>query len=237
MFTSAKDIMKIIWNGLKEIKKNCSEYCEKDARKIYEETLERVKDELSGPEPEEIRKERLVRNRWEKMRADRKIAAVSILTILASQASVQAEYAQKDNYPFFGYEFISAYTVTWNSGCMTSLYTDQYTYTGGAHGSTIRTSDTWDFSSGRYLTLADFYPHNPSYREGIYRNLEQQVKEREKESSSTYFDDYSSLIRSTFKPENFFVTPKGIVIYFQQYDIAPYSTGIPEFLIPFKRNR
>lgn len=66
MFTSAKDIMKIIWNGLKEIKKNCSEYCEKDARKIYEETLERVKDELSGPEPEEIRKERLVRNRWEK---------------------------------------------------------------------------------------------------------------------------------------------------------------------------
>ena len=120
---------------------------------------------------------------------------------------------------------------------MTSLYTDQYTYTGGAHGSTIRTSDTWDFSSGRYLTLADFYPHNPSYREGIYRNLEQQVKEREKESSSTYFDDYSSLIRSTFKPENFFVTPNGIVIYFQQYDIAPYSTGIPEFLIPFKRNR
>ena len=158
-------------------------------------------------------------------------------TVLASQASVQAEYAKKDNYPFFGYEFISAYTVTWNSGCMTSLYTDQYTYTGGAHGSTIRTSDTWDFSSGRYLTLADFYPHNPSYREGIYRNLEQQVKEREKESSSTYFDDYSSLIRSTFKPENFFVTPNGIVIYFQQYDIAPYSTGIPEFLIPFKRNR
>ena len=84
MFTSAKDIMKMIWNGLKEIKKNCYEYCEKDARKIYEETLERVKDELSGPEPEEIRKERLVRNRWEKMRADRKIAAVSILTILAS---------------------------------------------------------------------------------------------------------------------------------------------------------
>ena len=84
MFTSAKDIMKIIWNGLTESEKNCSEYCEKDARKIYEETLERVKDELSGPEPEEIRKERLVRNRWEKMRADRKIAAVSILTILAS---------------------------------------------------------------------------------------------------------------------------------------------------------
>ena len=42
MFTSAKDIMKIIWNGLREIKKNCSDYYEKDARKIYEETLNGV---------------------------------------------------------------------------------------------------------------------------------------------------------------------------------------------------
>ena len=24
-----------------------------------------------------------------------------------------------------------------------------------------------------------------------------------------------------------------IVIYYQQYDIAPYSSGIPEFLLPF----
>ena len=84
MFTSAKDIMKIIWNGLREIKKNCSDYYEKDARKIYEETLNGVKAELSGPEPEEKRKERLVRNRWEKMRVERKIAVVSILTILVS---------------------------------------------------------------------------------------------------------------------------------------------------------
>lgn len=157
-------------------------------------------------------------------------------TVLASQASVQAEYAKKDSYPFFAYEFISAYTVTWNCGCMTSLYTDQYTYTGGAHGSTIRTSDTWDFNSGSYLTLADFYPHNRSYRESIMKNLEQQVNEREKNSPSTYFSDYPALIRSTFKPESFFVTPQGLVIFFQQYDIAPYSTGIPEFLIRFKKN-
>ena len=82
MFTSAKDIMKIIWNGLREIKKNCSDYYDKDARKIYEETLNGVKEELSGPEPEEKRKDRLVKNRWEKMRVERKIAVVSILTIL-----------------------------------------------------------------------------------------------------------------------------------------------------------
>ena len=84
MFTSAKDIMKIIWKGLKEIKKNCSEYYEKDARKVYEETFSRVMTELSGLEPEEKRKECRVSNRWEMMRLERKIAVTSILTILVS---------------------------------------------------------------------------------------------------------------------------------------------------------
>lgn len=155
-------------------------------------------------------------------------------TVLFSQASVQAEYAKKDKIPFFEYEFISAYTITWNSGCFTSLYTDQYTYTGGAHGSTLRTSDTWDFNSGRYIPLAEFYPHNRAYLKSIKDNLESQIKDREKEAPASYFDDYASLLQTSFRPENYYVTPQGITIYFQQYDIAPYSTGIPEFLLPFQ---
>ncbi|WP_373263273.1 hypothetical protein [Hungatella hathewayi] len=84
MFTSAKDITKIVWNGLKEIKKNSAEYCEKDAGRIYKETLSIVKTELSGLEPEEKRKECIVKNRWEKMRIDRKIVVISILTFVLS---------------------------------------------------------------------------------------------------------------------------------------------------------
>ena len=47
------------------------------------------------------------------------------------------------------------------------------------------------------------------------------------------FDDYPELLRSTFQAGNFYLTPEGIVIYYQQYDIAPYSSGITEFLLPF----
>ncbi|MFU2363539.1 MAG: RsiV family protein, partial [Clostridiales bacterium] len=35
----------------------------------------------------------------------------------------------------------------------------------------------------------------------------------------------------TINFDSYYLTPKGIVIYFQQYDIAPYSSGLPEFLI------
>ena len=158
-------------------------------------------------------------------------------TVLASQASVQAEYAQKDNYPFFGYEFISAYTVTWNSGCMTSLYTDQYTYTGGAHGSTIRTSDTWDFSSGRQLHLDDISPLTPAALTGLQTAIEQQIAERLKESPGAYFEDYPYLLRNYFNQSQFFLRPGQIVIYYQQYEIAPYATGVPEFSFPRPYNQ
>ncbi|MFV0239920.1 MAG: RsiV family protein [Lacrimispora sphenoides] len=37
-----------------------------------------------------------------------------------------------------------------------------------------------------------------------------------------------------FNINGFFIKPSGIVIYYQQYDIAPYVRGIPEFLFPFQ---
>lgn len=158
-------------------------------------------------------------------------------TTLSSQALMQAEHAKKEGFPFFEYEFLSGFTVTYDADCFVSLYTDQYLYTGGAHGTTQRTSETWDFSSGKRLSLSDFYPNSPSYQERILKNLQRQVSEREKRAPYTYFDDYASLLRSTFNPESFYMTPKGIVIYYQQYDIAPYSTGLPEFLLPFRKRK
>ena len=51
-------------------------------------------------------------------------------------------------------------------------------------------------------------------------------------NGATYFDDYAKLIQNTFNPDSFYLFPGGVVIYFQQYDIAPYATGLPEFVLP-----
>ena len=117
-------------------------------------------------------------------------------------------------------------------GCLTSLYTEQYSYMGGAHGSTVRQSDTWDFTTGNKVQLGDFYPHDRLFREKIQRWIEQQVSIRLKTEPATYFDDYAKLIQNTFNPDSFYLSPGGVVIYFQQYDIAPYATGLPEFVLP-----
>ena len=73
------------------------------------------------------------------------------------------------------YGFTSDYEVTFNSGCITSLYTDESAYMGGAHGSVTRSSDTWDFASGKRLQLGDFYPGQPFFSQGIIQQIENQA--------------------------------------------------------------
>lgn len=154
-------------------------------------------------------------------------------TELYPQAVDALKYSQNKNFPFFPYEFDIRYEVTYNTDCISSLYLDQYVFTGGAHGSTLRTSQTWNFETGRQLQLEDFFPHNTGLIQDIQSWIGYEIGERLKSEPSTYFEDYQKLLRSNFNPENFYLTPGGIMLYYQQYDIAPYSSGMPEFLLPF----
>lgn len=152
-------------------------------------------------------------------------------TVLFPQAADNAKFIPRNEPPFISYEFLSEYQAAYNKDCIVSLYTDRYEFMGGAHGSTTRQSETWNFKTCARLKLEQFFPHDPSFPENIFREIESQISVRQKETPSSYFDDYAVLLRKNFHPENFYLSGSGIVIYYQQYDIAPYSTGIPEFLL------
>ena len=153
-------------------------------------------------------------------------------SVLYPQAAESARYIQKNDPPFLYYEFLMTYKITFNSGCITSLYIEQYTYMGGAHGSTTRMSDTWDFTTGRHIQLTDLYAYDPDLKDKLLMWIEYQISKLLKASPASFFDDYTMLVRNTFNPNSFYLVPHGIVIYFQQYDIAPYAAGLPEFLLP-----
>ena len=140
--------------------------------------------------------------------------------------------SQANNYPFHGYSAYMEYTITYNENCFLSLYFDRYEFTGGAHGSTIRSSDTWELCHGTILPLSSFFKPGTDYRSLLIDEMTRQaevIQQRE----DIYFDDYKELIISNFNENSFYLSPSGITIYYQQYDIAPYSTGIVEFTIPY----
>ena len=158
-------------------------------------------------------------------------------TVLYPQAVESARYITSNHPPFNRYTLDMNYQITYNSGCITSLYMDTYTYMGGAHQELERISDTWDFSTGKQLHLDDISALTPAALNGLQTSVERQIAERLKESPGSYFEDYPYLLRNKFNQNHFFLRPGYIVIYYQQYEIAPYATGVPEFSFPRPYNQ
>lgn len=159
-----------------------------------------------------------------------KISEEYCRTVLYQSAQDNAQDSGEN--PFNAYEFIVDFTVTYNQCCILSLYMDTYTYTGGAHGNTIRKSNTWDLETGTLMQLGDVYTLTPESLLNLQESIQQQIAERLQENPGIYFDTYRFLLIDTFNANSFYLLPSHGIIYYQQYDIAPYSTGIPEFSFP-----
>lgn len=154
-----------------------------------------------------------------------------VKTDLYQNAKELYEYNMANGYPIMVYEVISEYTITYNQNFIVSLYQDEYQFTGGAHGNTIRSSQNWDLRVGKKLPLCYFYPKNPYYVIDVLKEINSQIKKQIEEGINQYFENYCELVLETFHLDSYYVVPNGIVIYFQQYDIAPYSSGIPIFFL------
>lgn len=153
---------------------------------------------------------------------------------LYRQAIRDYKDAQQNGYPFRTYEAVLNYEVTYNENCHLSAFRDQYEYAGGAHGGTIRASDTWDLRTGARMPLARFFPPRIHYRRILLDQILKQADRNMQQNPGIYFEDYRALIHKYFNEESYYLTPQGLAIYYQQYEIAPYATGIVVFVLPYR---
>lgn len=95
----------------------------------------------------------------------------------------------KNDYPFHGYEAYMEYTVTYNDNCFLSLYTDKYEFTGGAHGNTVRTSNTWELCTGENIYLYFFFRPYTNYRLMLIQDIIEQAESNLTANPGIYFED------------------------------------------------
>lgn len=157
------------------------------------------------------------------------------VTTLLPSAIEQYNSSIKQDYPFNPYEAFMRYIVTLNDNCTLSTYYDQYEFTGGAHGNTLRLSNTFSLQTGKVLKLKNFFENKNNYKDIILKQILDQANENISKNPGIYFDNYKKLIVENFNEESFYITPTSIDIYYQKYDIAPYSTGIVVFSIPYEK--
>lgn len=152
-------------------------------------------------------------------------------TTLFEMAVEQYKNDIENDFPVRSFEGMLVFEITYLSSCIISVFFDRYEYTGGAHGSTVRASQTWNVQKCTRLNLMNLIRCTSDPKSYVLDIVEAQIREE----PDIYFENYSELIWENYNENSFYCTEKGIVFYYQQYDIAPYSSGMRTFLIPYSK--
>jgi acyl-CoA synthetase (AMP-forming)/AMP-acid ligase II len=120
--------------------------------------------------------------------------------------------------------FFCDYEVKYNENGLFSIAVDMYSYTGGAHGLTQRFSVTADLAASRVLTLPDLFKEGAGYQKLLNARIREAINRRPDWGDSVTFSGVTG-------NDGFYLTPEGLVIYYQAYEIAPYALGLPSFII------
>lgn len=154
---------------------------------------------------------------------------------LYEQAKKVYDYNQENRYPLMIFEIIKEYVVTYNYNNIISIYSDEYIFEGGAHGNTLRYSQNWNLQQGRMIELSELYKRNPNYVSEILKEINNQIKDNIQKGKNIYFEGPCCLTSAMFRVENYYLYGEFIAIFYQQYDIAPYSSGIQVFYMPKRK--
>lgn len=166
-------------------------------------------------------KERLINQNFEKEANDSYDA-------VEKQGKEDYEQAKKYNIPFTNYEANYSYLISYNKNGILSIPVDISTYTGGAHGMTVRKSNNFDIHTGQKLLLKDLFNEGYNYK-AIFNDI---INTEISKNKDNYFEGSFKGVKGD---SDYFLNNKGIVVYFQLYEIAPYAAGMPEFLIPYSK--
>ncbi len=112
------------------------------------------------------------------------------------------------------------------------FYVDGYSW-GAAHGYHSPLTLNYDLKRGRVLKLADLFKPSSKYLhkiahyciDDLSRQLDRYFKEDSKsEGASPLAQNYRAWV----------ITPNGLVVIFEEYQVASYAEGEPKVLIPYE---
>lgn len=133
------------------------------------------------------------------------------------------------------WELTRTATVLYQNPDVISIDIHNEGYVGGAHGFADRTLFTYDVKRGKRLAIADLVDPNS---EGIFHRVVEaqfrrarEVPANESLSQAGYFVTPGEPI---LVPENFAITPGGLVLQYNPYEIAPWSYGPTEIVVPLE---
>ncbi|GGD51634.1 DUF3298 and DUF4163 domain-containing protein [Muriicola marianensis] len=122
--------------------------------------------------------------------------------------------------------------VSFENHRILSVRLDSYLFTGGAHGYTSTNFLNFDVQKGEKINTQELFRDLlafRSYAEEAFRKQENIPADAPINSTGFMFE-----LDSFYLPANIGLTPKGILLLYNQYEVASYADGQIQLTIPFK---
>jgi hypothetical protein len=162
------------------------------------------------------------------------------------QAGSYLKYCQRTLFPLAAAEYQAAlsvstpfspfrgelrYEITWQDSHFLSLYTQSKEIC-GTRFLLQRWGDTWDLTCGVPVPLSDFFPVHSHWKQQLLRRISEEIRSREETGLSQYHIHNWRALRRVWNPQNYYLSPSGLSLFFPMYSIAAASEGIPTFSFP-----
>lgn len=160
-----------------------------------------------------------------------KLHATTLKKSIIDEAKVYHEQKNSFGQSPVIFELVSNYTIKESMPNFFTIGVFEYTYMGGAHGIGHQKYITIDLENNKILTLKDLFLKDTAYEQMIREYIQMQVDERTQQGE--HFFDVKEILSSITDDQSFYMSKNGdIIIVFNSYEIAPYTSGVIEFTIP-----
>ena len=153
----------------------------------------------------------------------------------ANDSNSLNEDVENDEDMVFNYSYYIYAEVTRADSQIFSVKLTQEIYTGGAHGSHVVDGYVFDSKTGELLSLEQMGVDSNVVRDFVLDTIESS----DDSAKEMLFDEYKESIDTDFEnPEDslgIWLDNRGVVVAFQEYDIAPYAAGLVQFTVPYSQ--
>ena len=96
----------------------------------------------------------------------------------------------------------------------------------------IRSAVTWDTRSGWPIPLQAFLPQQKAWRKTVLEAVCKEGRRRIQSGEFLLDEPLEKVLTREFSPDHFFLSPKGLFVFYPMCSVGPYVEGIPIFPVP-----
>ena len=132
----------------------------------------------------------------------------------------------------FGWEADIKGSVKYQSENILNIEINHYTYTGGAHGYQGLRSLLFDINTGKSISNDQLFTNREAFKAFAEKKFRAKYKipaNKPINATGLMFEKEKFQL-----PQNIFFTDKGLLLYYNSYEVASYADGTKEILLSYK---